>query len=188
MIVFLDETGFSQRPSIRRTWGPRGQTPVLKEYLNWKHLSGIGARGFRPGTPRSRLFLSLRPGTINGEAVIAFLRSLRRHVRGPVLLIWDGLPAHRSTIVREYVAAQRHWLTVEQLPGYAPELNPLEDLWANLDACELAHFVPDDINQLARQVRKGVRRVRRRPELPWAFLKHTRLVSRKSIPDLYETQ
>lgn len=149
---------------------------------------GIGALGFRPGTPRLRLLLRLRPGTINGEAVIGFLRSLRRHVRGPVLLIWDGLPAHRSRIVRDYVEAQRHWLTVQQLPGYAPELNPLEGLWANLGACELANFVPDDLNELARQVRKGVRRVRRRPELPWAFLKHARLVSWKSIPYLHETQ
>ena len=186
--MFLDETGFSQRPSVRRTWGPRGQTPVLKEYLNGEHLSGIGALGFRPGTPRLRLFLSLRPGAINAEAVIGFLRSLRRHLRGPVLLIWDGLPAHRSKVVREHVTAQRRWLTIEQLPGYAPELNPLEDLWANLDACKLANFVPDDLDRLARQVRRGVRRVRRRPELPWAFPKHTRLVSQESIPYSHETQ
>ena len=173
---------------MRRTWSPRGQTPVLKEHLTWNNLSAIGALGFRPSHPRLRLFLSLRPKAVNREAVIAFLRSLRRHVRGPVLLIWDGLPVHRSKDVQAYLKRQAHWLTVERLPGYAPELNPLEDLWANFDACELANFVPDDLDQLARQVRRGLRRVRRRQELPWGFLRHTRLVTRNEIPYLHETQ
>ena len=188
LIVFLDETGFSQRPSVRRTWGPRGQTPVLKEHLTWNNLSAIGALGLKPGHPRLRLFLSLRRKAVNSQAVIDFLRSLRRHVRDSVLLIWDGLPVHRSKAVTLYVKRQAQWLTVERLPGYAPELNPQEDLWANLDACELANFVPDDLDQLARQVRRGLRRVRRRAALPWSFLRHTRLITRNEIPYLHETQ
>lgn len=188
MIVFLDESGFSQRASVRRTWGRRGQTPVLADHLTWKRISAIAAFGFRPRQARVRWFLSLRPGSINSGDVIGFLHSLRRHIRGPVLLIWDGLPAHRSKAVREHLEAQRHWLKVEQLPGYAPELNPIEDLWENLDAHELGNFAPDDLSELVCQARKGIRRVRRRPDLAWGFLKHAKLISKKEIPYLHETQ
>ena len=95
-VVFVDESGFSQRPSVRRTWAPRGQTPVLREHFNWKRLSASGAIAWRPDQPRTRLFLSLRPGAIASEQVVDFLGQLRRHVRGKVVLLWDGLPAHRA--------------------------------------------------------------------------------------------
>jgi len=187
MIVFLDESGFSLRPSIRRTWAPRGQTPILREHFNWKRLSAIGALGWRPGQEQIRVFLSLRSGAVTSETVIGFLRSLRRHIRGLVVLIWDGLSSHKSKKVRDYLQAQRHWLSVERLPAYAPELNPLEGLWGNLKGCELANFLPDDLGQLATQVRKGVRRVRRRPHLPFSFFEHAQLLTHRKFAYLYET-
>lgn len=188
LIVFLDESGFSQRASVRRTWGPRGQTPGLPDHQTWSRISAIGAMGFRPRKARVRWFLTLKPGTIKEREIIKFLRSLRRHVRGPVLLIWDGLPSHRSKLVRQYVETQQHWLQVERLPGYAPELNPIEQLWENFGANEMANYAPDDIADLARQACRGIRRVRRRPELGWHFLKHAKLISQREIPYLGETQ
>ena len=94
-IVHLDESGFSQRPSIVRTWAPRGHTPILRLPFNWKRLSCIGALAVAPDLSQVRTFLSFKPGSVDAPAVIAFLRSLRRHVRAPVLLVWDRLSATR---------------------------------------------------------------------------------------------
>ena len=112
MIVFLDETGFSQRPSLRRTWAPRGQTPVTDDHVNWQRLSAIGAIAWRPGHAHTRLFLSLHRGSITQAEICEFLRSLRRHIRGPIIVIWDRLSAHRGQQVREYLAHNRSWLRV----------------------------------------------------------------------------
>jgi len=181
-VVFADESGFSQRPSVRRTWGRKGQTPVLHEHVTWSRFSAMGALGWHPRRRQVRLFLSLRPHAINGEEVVGFLKSLRRHIRGRVILVWDNLPVHRCKLVREYLQAQAQWLRVEWLPAYAPELNPLEDVWANLDSRELANFIPDDMDQLQRQVTKGARRIRCHSQLIWGFLKHTGLISDRQIP------
>lgn len=188
VIVFLDESGVSLRPSVRRTWAPQGRTPQQRECLNWKRLSMISALAWQPGKMRIRLFLSIRLASIKGDDVIAFLRSLRRHLRSPVALIWDRLPAHRGKNVRHYIQSQSHWLTVNWLPPYAPELNPVEDVWANLDANELANFAPDDLAPVVRQVRKGARRIRRRKDLPWGFFCHPKLLKPHEIPNLCKAQ
>lgn len=182
MIVFLDESGFSQRPVVRRTWSRRGDTPILREHVTWSHFSAIGALGYHPKRRQVRLFLSLRPKAIRGGDLLAFLRSLRRHVHDRVILVLDNLPVHRSKAVTDYFKAKRSWLRVEWLPAYAPELNPLEDVWANLDGRELANFVPDDMQQLERQVGRGARRIRRHEELLWGFLKHAQLVRHRDLP------
>ena len=69
-----------------------------------------------PDLSRVRTFLSFKPGSVDGLTVIGFLRSLRRHLRAPVLLVWDRLPAHVSRLTRDWIASQRHWLKVEWLP------------------------------------------------------------------------
>ncbi|MEA3402459.1 MAG: transposase, partial [Armatimonadota bacterium] len=119
-MIFVDETGFSLTPSLRRTWAPEGQTPVFTEHFNWKRLSAIGAVAWRPGEATTRLFLSPRPGSIRTPDVIEFLRNLRRHVAGPVVIVWDRLAAHRSRLTMEHVQQHASWLTVEYLPAYAP--------------------------------------------------------------------
>ena len=158
-----------------RTWAPRGQTPIVRMHFNWERLSVIGALAVAPDLSQVRTFLSPKPGNVDGPAVIAFLRSLRRHVPAPVLLVWDRLPAHVSRLTRDWIATQRHWLQIEWLPPYAPELNPVEYLWSHLDATHLANFAPDDLAELEAQVRRGVRQVRRKDDLAFAFLKHSGL-------------
>jgi transposase len=174
-LVFLDESGFSQRPSIRRTWSPKGQTPSLTQPFNWKRLSLIGALASAPGDRKVRLFLSIRSSNVNSLTIKEFLRSLRRHIRGHVVLIWDGLPSHRSTETQTFIAEQKHWLHVERLPAYAPELNPVEYLWAHLCATDLANFSADDLGALSNQITKGARRIRRHTDMGRAFLKHSGL-------------
>jgi transposase len=174
-IVFLDESGFSQRPPIRRTWAPRGQTPVLiHRQRSWQQLSAIGALAYRR-TPRRRalrtnVYLKTVPGPVHATEVVGFLRHLRRHVRTPMILIWDGLQAHRSREVRDYQEANRSRLTIERLPAYAPELNPVEGFWSWTKGTAVANFCPEGLAPIRRRVRRGRNRLARRGDLVESFL------------------
>jgi DDE superfamily endonuclease len=123
--VFEDESGISLLPSVRATWAPRGQTPVLRHRFGWKRLSLAVALVFEPDASDAHLVFQLRPGAYNGETLIEFLSDLHHLEPGRrMVLLWDGLPAHRSRCMTDWIDAQRSWLSVERLPGYAPELNP----------------------------------------------------------------
>lgn len=176
-LVFEDESGVSQQPVVRRTWAPRGQTPVLMPTGgSWQRLSVAGALAFRWDGRRSRFYFQTCAGPYAAPALIRFLRQLHRHFRGQrVILIWDGLGAHTSRLMRAYLAAQRRWLHVERLPGYAPELNPIEQVWGNVKGRELANVCAADLPALRRPLHCGFARVRRHPDLAFAFLRHTGL-------------
>jgi transposase len=175
-LVFQDESGVSQRPPIRRTWAPRGETPVLIHAFNWKKLSVATALAFRWDGRCSQLFFQTRPGSYDGPSLISFLKDLKRHVRRRrITLIWDGLPAHKSHEMQVYLARQRHWLVVERLPGYAPDLNPAELVWGNVKGRELANLCADNLDLVEAELRAGLRRVARHPRLAFAFLRHTGL-------------
>src|SRR5215472_19377030 len=81
-LVFVDESGLSQRPHRVRTWAPRGQTPVLQYSFNWKCLSAIA------GITVWNFYFRLYPGSIKAAQIIAFLKHLRRHIRRKLLIIW----------------------------------------------------------------------------------------------------
>ena len=168
-IVFIDESGLSQRPHRCRTWAPRGQTPVLQFHFNWKKLSAVA------GVTWWNFYFRLFPGAIRAPQVIEFLRHLQRHLPGKLLVVWDGLQTHRSRLVREYVARQRGRLVLEFLPAYAPELNPVEYLWGYWKQHELPNFCPTDYAQLSGHARRALRRIQRRPTLVTAFWKQAEL-------------
>lgn len=166
----MDESGFSESSVFRRTWAPRGQTPIVRsKERSWKWMSAIGALVYRR-TRADRLLLLFQPGSVKGPGVLRFLKHLRHHTRGPVLLLWDGLQAHRAAVVKQWLQANRHWLRVERLPAYAPELNPVEGFWAWLKGTCLANVCTDTLDPLLRRARNGSRRLRRRPALLRSFL------------------
>ena len=161
---------------MRRTWAPRGETPVLIHAFNWKKLSVATALAFRWDFGRSGLFFQTRPGSYNDLTLIEFLEDLKREFHGrPVTLVWDGLPSHKSRAMQAYLHAQCSWLRVERLPGYAPDLNPAELVWGNVKGQELANLCADNLTQVERELRAGLRRVRRSRTLAFAFLRHTGL-------------
>ncbi len=134
------------------------------------------AVAFRWDFRRSGLFFQTRPGSYNDVTLIDFLNDLKRECRGRrITLVWDGLPSHKSGPMQAYLHAQRSWLTVERLPGYAPDLNPAELVWGNVKGRELANLCADNLAEVARELRAGLRRVRRSPTLAFAFLRHTGL-------------
>ena len=169
-IVFVDESGLSERPHRYRTWAPRGQTPVLHYHFRWKTLSLMA------GITWWNVYFKLFPGAIKAPQIIEFLQHLMRHLRRPVLVIWDGLPGHRSRRVRDFVADQDDRLTVEFLPAYAPELNPVEHIWGDLKQHEIPNLCPRELWELSDAARRALRRMRRRPTLVAAFWKQAELL------------
>ena len=168
-IVFIDESGLSERPHRCRTWAPRGQTPVLQFHFNWKTLSAMA------GVTWWNFYFRLFPGAIRGPQVVEFLRHLQRQLQGKLLIIWDGLPGHRSRLVARHVAEQKGRIMLEFLPAYAPELNPVKYLWGYWKQHELPNFCPKDYGQLSAQARSALRRMQRRPTLVTAFWKQAKL-------------
>ena len=118
-----------------RTWAPRGQTPVLRETFNWDKLSVIAGRTLWD------FYFRLYEGSVKGERAAAFLQALLRHVRGKLLVIWDGAAIHRSKPVKALLGQSRGRLWLEKLPAYAPELNPVEYLWAHLKEHQIANLL-----------------------------------------------
>ena len=161
--MFVDERGLSERPNRYRTWAPRGQTPVLQYHVRWKTLSVI------TGMTWWNFSFKLFPDAVKAPQIIQFLRHLMCHLRRPLLVLWDGLPGHRSTAVRDFVTAQTGRLTLEFLPGDAPELNPVEHIWASLKNNEISKLCPRELWELSDAARAALRRMRRRPTLVRAF-------------------
>ncbi|SDZ29006.1 DDE superfamily endonuclease, partial [Saccharopolyspora shandongensis] len=101
---------------------------------------------------------------------------LHDHLGGdPATLIWDGLSAHRSKDMKAWLATQRHWLRVERLPAYAPELNPVEQVWGNIKTTELANLCPEHIDEAHTAAGTGLDRIGNSYQLCFSFLDHTGL-------------
>jgi transposase len=143
-------------PGVVRTYAPRGETPILHALLTHEHLSAISGL-----TLDGRVLLQIRERAFRGPEVVAFLRHLLRQVPGPLLVIWDGAPIHRAQPVKDFLAqgaAAR--LQLEQLPGYAPELNPDEGIWNYLKHVELRNLCCADLAELRLELGLAVKRLR----------------------------
>lgn len=149
---------------------------MLRHQFSWKRMSMSGALAYRPDRSEAAFVFQIKEGSYNTESLIAFLTELRDHLHGqPLTLIWDGLPAHRSKAMKAWQATQRHWLTVEQLPAYAYDLNPMELVWGNVKAVELANLCPDTIDEAHAAAHAGLERVGTSYQLCFNFLDHTGL-------------
>jgi transposase len=134
------------------------------------------ALAYRWDGARTRLYFQTQDGTYNEDSLIEFVRDLRPHFRGEqVILLWDGLPSHRSRKMTAFLAEQQHWLEVRRLPAYAPELNPVEGLWSNLKSQELANRCETHAEMVSIAARQGAHRVRSQRSLHFGFLRHAGL-------------
>src|SRR2546428_770697 len=148
--------GFSPSP-----WGGRGGVdvirPPVKVVYKPGHVGGLLlAAGVCPPRPRP-------PPTHPA-----------RHVRGPVLLVWDRGNPHKHHLVRTWLATHPRWAIV-WFPPYAPELNPVELLWSYLKYGRLANFAPDTVDEIRRHVGRERRRLGRRPQFLRSFFRHSAL-------------
>jgi transposase len=178
-LVFIDESGFLMMPLVRRTWAPRGQTPLLRHRTNsYRKVSVIAALAVSPDRARVRLFFRLHPqANINARKVLSFLKQLSRHFQCPLSLIWDRFMPHRARCVRNYITRQKDW-RLEFLPPYAPELNPTENVWCYLKTNSMANEALFEHELLTRSVRHHGLALQRKQTLLRSLLKHAPLFLR----------
>lgn len=157
--MLVDESGLSERPTRVRTWAPRGQTPVIQFHFRWTQLSVIAGLTF------TDCLFRLHQGAIRSPQVVEFLKALRRHLKRKLLIVWDGLRTHSSKLVREYVESTEGAIELARLPPYAPELNPVEYLWAWLKRHALANFCPNGLTELKAAARAKLNAARRRQNI-----------------------
>ena len=175
-LVFLDESGFLMAPVVRRGWRPQGSPSVLLQRTrSHKKVSAIAALCVPPTRDGVHLTFRLHPDSnIDSLRVIRFLQHLERHLSGPIVLLWDGLNAHRSLLTRAFLADHPR-IHVFPFPAYAPELNPVEYLWAYLKLNPLANLPLMELPTLADATRRASRSVQHRPDLLRSFVAHSPL-------------
>jgi transposase len=173
-IVFQDESAVSLVPSVRATWAPKGKTPVLRHKFRKQRLSMSAAVCYAPDKERTRLLFEFLEGSYNDCSLIEFLHALHEQLGEgeKVTLIWDGLPSHRSKFMKSWIRTQRHWLVVEQLPGYAHDLNPTEQVWANAKGTDLANLCANDLDEVAEAASSALSRIDTDEQLCFSFLEH----------------
>ena len=173
-LVFLDESGFMLTPTVRRTLAPRGKTPIIKSWDRHDRISAISAVTVSPKRRKLGLYFRLLADDVNahGEDTVDFLRQLRRHIPGPMTVLWDRGNIHdRSRVVRAYLAGHPEVVT-EKLPSYAPETNPDEMVWQHTKHGRLANFAPEDTAELRAVLVEEFGRIHGKPELLSAFIRH----------------
>jgi transposase len=160
-IVFCDQSGFYLLPMVVRTYAPVGRTPILHERLGRDHLSAMSAV-----TLDGRLYMIEQEKAFKGEDAVRFLKHLMCHIPGKMLVIWDGSPIHRAGAVKDFLAggaASR--VQLEQLPGYAPDLNPDEGVWKHLKCVELKNLCCQSLSELKIELRKAKERLRHKRDV-----------------------
>lgn len=120
-LVFVDESGFYLLPGVVRTYGPKGQTPVLDKRLSRDHLSVMAGV-----TPAGKLYTLVRQEALSSSDSVTFLKHLLVQTGRKLLVIWDGSPIHRWGAVPEYLADGAKRIHLEALPGYAPTAYALQ--------------------------------------------------------------
>lgn len=174
-IVFGDESGAAISSVMRRTWGPRGHTPVVR--LNGSRRGRVNMTGwiaYRPGH-RSRLFSWRKPGKgYTKDDFLLLLTALKVRLSGRITLVWDNHSSHLARNVTHWIEGERSWLEIVQLPPYAPELNPVELLW-KIVKDEIANRAFRSITELGDAIATALSKARKRPDLLDGFLRGTGL-------------
>lgn len=167
-LAFLDESGFLLIPNVRRTWAPRGQTPILRHRYRHDRISAISAVTVSFRRQHVGLYLHFHRENISQFEVVLFLRYLLRQIRGHIVLLWDGGSIHTGAHIQEFL---RHHprLHIESFPAYAPELNPDEQVWNHYKG-KLANGRPDHLDELLDTLQRITRKVRARPLLVRSFI------------------
>lgn len=162
-----DETGFSLVSALKRTWAPCGQTPTVRTSLHHhERLNLMGGLRVSPGGRVIKLMIQARRQSVRGEQVIAWLRGLLGRVHGPIVLLWDHHPIHLRKLVQAFIT-QHSRLHVYEFPTGAPELNPAEWIWQQINDL-LASTAPHNEAELQANLRAAIARIRRSPWRLWA--------------------
>jgi len=162
------------QPLARRTWAPRGQTPILYSWDRRDRLSAISALSVSPKRRHLGLYFDLQSDNIRTDDFELFVADLLQHLPGGIILVMDRWSVHRSGAKRLHKRFARR-VDVEWLPAYAPDLNPVEQVWNRCKYTDLANHIPEDINTLGESVFQSIKRMHSQQSLLRSFFKCAKL-------------
>lgn len=139
-------------PTVRRTWAPRGSKPDLDCWDRRDRLSAISCLTVSPKANRLNLYFRLLPYNVDAKEIVSFLRELKNSIGGPLTVIWDRGRVHRKSLLVRAFLAEHPEIVAEDLPAYAPELNPDELVWGWSKYGRLANLAAENTDQLAELV------------------------------------
>lgn len=164
-------------PVVRRTYAPRGQTPIVEAWYRKGRISAISAVTVSPRRVRPGLSYRLLPDNANahGEDTVSFLAQLRGRLKGPMTILWDQSKIHvRSGVVKAYLARHPEIVT-EDFPGYAPDANPDEGVWGWAKYHRLPNFAAEDMAELRSRLVSELSSLSQRPDLLASFVRHAKI-------------
>jgi transposase len=165
-VYFWDESGFRADTVHGKTWGVKGRTPVVERPGQRQSISAASAVN-----ASGAFWYCTYQGGLNAELFVTLLRQMMRNRCKPVHLVVDGLPAHKTALVKSYVASTRGMLTLHFLPGYAPELNPDELVWSHMKRTGVARAPLQRGEKLRDKIEAQLRAIKRTPKLVRSFFK-----------------
>src|SRR5271166_4622502 len=163
-IFFLDEAGFQSDPPLGRTYGLKGQTPVVQtsgQRQSLNVISAVNARG--------EFWAATYTGKLNAESFVACLKNFMKGRTGTVLLVVDGHPAHKANIVTEYVVSLGGRLELHPLPPYAPDLNPDEFVWSHMKTNGVSKKPLKKNESLKDRIEEDLLKIQENPDLVRSF-------------------
>jgi transposase len=163
-VYFWDEPGFRADAVPGRTWGVKGQTPVIERPGQRQSISAASAM-----TASGAFWYCTYEGGLSAELFVSLLRRMMRNRVKPVHLVVDGLPAHKTALVKAYVASTDGRLTLHVLPGYAPDLNPDEWVWSHMKRTGVARTPLRRGEKLKDKIEAQLARIKRMPQLIRSF-------------------
>jgi transposase len=175
-LAFVDEAGFMMTPTIRRTFAPRGSTPVTKIWDPHGRISVSGTISISPSRTRALFWFYVLGDNTNfrSPSIVEALKDLRMQIPGPLTIIWDQNIIHASETLLQYLQTVPD-LRTEFFPPYAPELNPVDRAWFYLKYNRLPNYAPPTIARLRRVVRTETRRLQKKPDLLRSFIRQSKL-------------
>lgn len=162
------------QPTVRRTWAPRGKTPMLDCWDRHDRLSVISALTLSPERKRLGLHFDIFDHNIVADDFVEFVAHLLRRLGRSITLVLDRWQVHKSGVRRLQRRFGRR-VVVEWLPAYAPELNPDEQVWNHTKYADLANFIPDDVLHLGQSVAASLRETRTNQALLKSFFQKSKL-------------
>jgi transposase len=143
---------------VVRTYAPQARTPILKTILSYAHLSVMSGI-----TMEGQLLTLTRKRALTSVDSVRFLNHIRYQRQSKLLVVWDGSPIHRKEVTRFMVDGGSQYIHLEQLPAYAPELNPTEGVWQHLKHVELRNVCCKNLSHLSRELNLAIMRLRSKP-------------------------
>ena len=165
-VYFWDESGFRADTVHGKTWGKKGETPVIARPGQRQSISAASAVN-----SKGAFWYATYQGGLNAQLFVTLLKQMMRNRTKPVHLVVDGLPAHKTKRVKEYVASTEGRLTIHVLPGYAPELNPDELVWSHVKRTGVARTPLRKGEKLSEKIEMQLAAIKKMPRLVRAFFK-----------------